>query len=729
MAATLAMAGLAAVTLWRYAPLLRCIGGCFVDFETLRGPTAPLLHLQYADTRLNAWILAWVQHALVGNPRSVFDANVLYPAPDPLVGSEHLLGLAVQLLPFRLGGAGAVAVHQIAIVLSGFLTGATTFWLVRWTCRSSWPAFLAGATAILLPWRISELAHVQLLAMHWIPLVWLLLARTLVQGPSWPRALALVTVLGLQLLTSYYLAYFTLASCAVLIVAIVPTRASSSRKLTAATVLCVAATIPLVMVSLPYLAAGVGSERVLAGQSVASYGIGAVVRHLTGPASSEFPWQPSYRIPMAVLLLAGASGAVFVPTVRRRFFRKGRWAVVPALWTMAALAFVFALGEQLTLGGLSYRLPAALAADWIPGFAQLRAPLRWGILACTATVALAGCSLAMLEAAVARLPRLNARYAVLATRTVCVLLLVAGLPRIRIPVADAYQGTEKWQAAYRALASLPRGPVVELPWPVSPDAEATLASQYMLGSTGHWQPLLNGYTAYMPPTYGYLRRLAQRLPDRSAVDHLVALTGLRWIVVHADPVDPGSLARWSAEAQRASLVIAYQDESTTIYEAVDRSRAGQWLPALISGETRNRTFTGLGREPLALAPGSGTLAAAVPATLSVVTNDWLTTELRLTVTNASKLAWPGLDIDPRGLIALRYAFTTADGDPVLEQVAALDADIAPGTAPSFSLPLRGHLAPGRYRLRLDLVQQQEEGIKVLPVPAVETTVAVERIGR
>jgi hypothetical protein len=78
---------------------------------------------------------------------------------------------------------------------------------------------------------------------------------------------------------------------------------------------------------------------------------------------------------------------------------------------------------------------------------------------------------------------------------------------------------------------------------------------------------------------------------------------------------------------------------------------------------------------------------------------------------------------------LRYAFTTADGEPVLEQVAALDADIAPGTAPSFSLPLRGRLAPGRYRLRLDLVQQQEGGVKVLPVPPVETTVAVKRAER
>jgi hypothetical protein len=270
--------------------------------------------------------------------------------------------------------------------------------------------------------------------------------------------------------------------------------------------------------------------------------------------------------------------------------------------------------------------------------------------------------------------------------------------------------------------------VLELPWPVSPDAEATLASQYMLGSTRHWQPLLNGYTAYMPHTYSYLRRLAQRLPDRSAVDHLVALAGIRWIVLHTDAADPGTLARWTGGAERAGLVVAYRDEATTIFEAVDRSRAGQWLPALVSGEARPRTFAGLAREPLALAPGAGTLAAAVLNTLAVSADDWLMTEIRVTVTNASKLAWPGLDIDPRGLIALRYTFTGPAGDPILEQALPLDADIEPGTTASFSLPIRGRLAPGRYRLRLDLVQQQEGGAKVLPVPAVETTVTASRTG-
>ena len=41
------------------------------------------------DARLHVWILAWVAHALATDPAHILDANINYPAPAQLTGSEH----------------------------------------------------------------------------------------------------------------------------------------------------------------------------------------------------------------------------------------------------------------------------------------------------------------------------------------------------------------------------------------------------------------------------------------------------------------------------------------------------------------------------------------------------------------------------------------------------------------------------------------------------------------
>src|SRR5262249_30435829 len=41
------------------------------------------------DARLHIWILAWVAHAIATAPARLLDANINYPAPRQLTGSEH----------------------------------------------------------------------------------------------------------------------------------------------------------------------------------------------------------------------------------------------------------------------------------------------------------------------------------------------------------------------------------------------------------------------------------------------------------------------------------------------------------------------------------------------------------------------------------------------------------------------------------------------------------------
>ena len=56
------------------------------------------------------------------------------------------------------------------------------------------------------------------------------------------------------------------------------------------------------------------------------------------------------------------------------------------------------------------------------------------------------------------------------------------------------------EPVYRTLATLPRGPVIEMPF-FYPQVGLFQHTKYMLASTAHWMPLVNGYSDYIPPDF------------------------------------------------------------------------------------------------------------------------------------------------------------------------------------------------------------------------------------
>ncbi|MFP8880281.1 MAG: hypothetical protein VCE43_12935, partial [Myxococcota bacterium] len=205
-----ALLALLGLTIYQNSAILTCPESCLLDYVSMHG--SEVGNFELPDARLNSWILAWVQHAGLTDPARLFDANAFFPARNTLAGSEHMIGNALLTLPVRLFSDSAIALHQIAMVLSFGLLGLSVFTFVLWAGRSPWAALLAGAVAMYMPWRYSEVGHLQLLSAQWIPLVWWLTTRLLMGEGSRRDAIALAFVLGIQLLTSFYLAYFVLFS-------------------------------------------------------------------------------------------------------------------------------------------------------------------------------------------------------------------------------------------------------------------------------------------------------------------------------------------------------------------------------------------------------------------------------------------------------------------------------------------------------------------------------------
>ena len=79
--------------------------------------------------------------------------------------------------------------------------------------------------------------------------------------------------------------------------------------------------------------------------------------------------------------------------------------------------------------------------------------------------------------------------------------------------------------------------------------------------------------------------------------------------------------------------------------------------------------------------------------------------LEITAQNRGESAWPGLDWQSEGIVRVRYAFSDDSGGVVASGTDPLYRDIPPGSRANLRVVLRPPDHPGRYELRVDLVQE------------------------
>jgi len=176
---------------------------------------------------------------------------------------------------------------------------------------------------------------------------------------------------------------------------------------------------------------------------------------------------------------------------------------------LVAIAVTLSLG----LNGPGYRWLYAHIA-FMGGF---RAPARFGILACCALGVLAGFGFDVLQRAMPA-GRLRGALLVVALATIGIECGAAPLHLIEVPSP----GADVYTFLRRAYPSV----VIELPI-----AEWDLSPQFMYWSTQHWNPIVNGYSGFQPPSYDETVRSMRTFPDDDAIARLREL-GVRYILVH-----------------------------------------------------------------------------------------------------------------------------------------------------------------------------------------------------
>lgn len=486
-------AGLTALMTW---PLVTDPGG--------------LGRLRLNDGRWSIWVVSWVAHAITSNPLQILNANIFYPHPRALLMSEPNFIAGLLGAPAWILTGNPLLTHNVALLMAFVLAGGGTYYLARRVTANRTAAAVAAIIFAFSPYMFAHTAHIQLEMTAGLPLVLLMIHRHADQ-PSVRRGAAIGLAVAVQTLACGYYGVLTalVAPAAMVFFAVSRGLWRSRPYWSGAAAGAATAALVAVPLFLPYLDLRntTGFTRGLADSQVYS----AVWQsYLASAAWAHRWWLPAIAgfqdvlFPGILAVTLGVAGAWL------GFRAPERRELVVFYTLLVILAFWLSLGPA---GGLYNVLYESIVVVRF-----LRAPSRLGL----------GVILGFAILSAVAVERLAARVRGRWRGVLAAVPLLAVLDLVMIPIA--FDPMPRVSAAYRMLGTLPRGVVAEFPfyWRTS---DLQHHAGYMLYSTYHWQPMINGYSDIFPPDMGRVSQTLAGFPAQPALD-LLRERGTRYLVVH-----------------------------------------------------------------------------------------------------------------------------------------------------------------------------------------------------
>ena len=333
------------------------------------------------DSLLNMWILGWgaghVPGLLTGATswQAFWNGNIFYPEPFSLALSEHMFAQALQVAPVYALTGNVILCYNL-LFLSTFVISAIGAYLLVRDLTGDWRAgVIAGLVYGFLPYRISQVPHIQIMSSQWMPLALWGLHRFIARRSTRGLVGGTAALVLQNLSCGYYLLYFApfvpLFAVHQLWLAKRLRDARAWAGLAVAGVVTVALTLPFL---LPYLevqklyafARPLG-EVLAFSANVWSYGTAAEGIHLWGRVLRLYPHgEGETFLGVTAFVLAGVAIAGLIADSRREAAAAPRlqgWrrgiaviiAVVAGAQAFAFLSTVLVGGFIVKFGGLTIR--------------------------------------------------------------------------------------------------------------------------------------------------------------------------------------------------------------------------------------------------------------------------------------------------------------------------------------------------------------------------------------
>ena len=450
----------------------------------------------------------------------------------------------------------------MVLVLLGYaLTALGMYVLVRNWTGDFRAGLLSGALFAFTTALLTRSAHIQGIHIYWLPLAFLAFQRLTEHRRPRDAAWLGLCVIGAALTSGYLVVFVFFALCAAALARANAFRGHQGARLLQQLGLAAVGTIAILLVVLwPYLQAGHERPPVAEAADLAT----ALGSYLASGAVFHYEsWSADYNRSSPGTLFPGVVTLVLatVAVCQRR-----RMAPLGARRMLLAAA---AIGLVLSLGSLT---PVyTWAYEWVPPLRGLRAVNRFGILAIFALAALAGIGLSGLRWPVS--PRRRSLLAVV------VLLLATG---------ESFHGwgSDPWRDTsgriHRFLATSPwPGAVVELPI-YQRRYGFHRNARYLLASTVHWRPLVNGFGGFAPPDFDDNAHVASGFPSVLTVKWLQEI-GVGYVVIDLDQYGSRMRRKLNELEKRRDLGLEVVEGETRLYRVQpETSRAIQALEPMPS---------------------------------------------------------------------------------------------------------------------------------------------------
>jgi hypothetical protein len=476
------------------------------------------------DPFLSMWRISWIAHTLPWHPADVFNGNIFYPEPRTLAYSDAVILQGLAAAPLLWAGVSAVTTYNLLLLGSMALSGAAMWLYAVELTGNPRAAIIAGLVFAFSPFRFDHLHHLELQATMFIPLTLWWMERAFASGRR-ADVFGMVASWTCQVLCGIYYAVF-LATALLIIIPIRMALLPSERRRTLLRYSIGAMVLGAVIV-LPYLLVYSQNRNRLGDRSLYDVGLYSATlgNYLATPEENLVHGVWSGPLGENERRLSLGFVALFLAIVGLVKFDRRR--VTPLILGLTGL--VISLGINTPL------------YEWLRqiGFpySGLRAPSRAAILVCAAIGALAAQGWSAIESRI--------RWRVTATVMLSGLLLFEYATRINSWVIVPRQPA----AVYQFLAEQPRSVIAHFPISTPDKLNIIHDGLFMFGSTVHWQPILNGYSGYFPPSYFELLDNCRNFPDDHCIDYLKSRE-VDLIVVHGDYMPPDRFGEATASLIR-----------------------------------------------------------------------------------------------------------------------------------------------------------------------------------
>ena len=470
-----------------------------------------------ADGQLSIWNVAWVARTIVADPLRLFDANIFHPHKTTLAYSEaNVLAGVVGAPAWWLTGNPWLTTN-VAMLFAFASAYVCAYLLIRHLSGDARAAAIGAVLYAFCPYVFSHLSHIQLLMTGGLPLSMLMLHRV-AEGATLRRGVGLGFALAAQALGCAYYGIFAglMVGYGTLVLAATRrlwTSAPYWKAIAAGAGTSILIVLPFFV---PYLRVQAESGFMRTVEDTARYSARAhgylvssanAHRWLLDAVRRFGPWE-EVLFPGMLAIVLGLAGLVVASR------RPGRDRETALLYgTLGLLAFWASFGPAAGLYRVLYHLPT---------FSFLRAPSRLGLVVVLCLAVFAAIALKRLFAA---LPSRRAAAGLAAVAAIGAVAELTIYPQrwYRAPVVPA---------AYAVLAKQPRGPVAEFPF-YGERVAFPLHAQYMLLSTLHWMPMVNGYSDVIPRDFREAAVVLDSFPSNDAFA-VLARRRVRYIAIHWD---------------------------------------------------------------------------------------------------------------------------------------------------------------------------------------------------